>query len=444
MTMNGSGLAADLNAHARLMIGLELVQKRFFEEALPWLDQAIAQMREDMRAALCNRAVALGELGRAEEALAILGEILRHDPNYHVARLNRGHLHMQVQNHEAAIADYEKLINDPDVEAPYQHAARFGRGFSNLVLGNLREGFVDFEHRKKLQLPPRSTPEWDGSASLDGKTILIVGEMGHGDNIMFLRYAPMLQNLGAKVIAAVPSAMQPLAATIPGLLLQTKDETPRHDFWVRMMSLAHCFGTDVDTCPPPAPYRLPMKLKAKWKAGMLTGEPRFRVGLCWSGSRESQYDRVRNVPLRELAPLFEVPGVEFYSLQRDVRDGDKAAFDEMDVFDVGGKVKNFLDTACAIVGLDLVITVDTSVAHLAGSVGVETWVMLTSYRTYWLWIRGRTDSPWYPSATCFRQPRDGDWKSVVSVLKNRLSDLMGSRRAPSTKATSPETQHHVS
>ena len=434
----------DLNAHGRLMIGLELVQKRYFEEALPWLDQAIAQMQEDMRAALCNRAVALGELGRADEALSILYAILRNDPLYHVARLNLGHLLMQVQRHEDAITNYDMLIDNPDVEKPYEHAARFGRGFCNLVLGNLRDGFVDFEYRKKMKLPPRSTPEWTGKQPLDGKTILIVGEMGHGDNIMFLRYVPMLRKCGAKVIAAVPSVMQPLAATLPGLTLQTKDEAPKHDYWVRMMSLAHCFGTDVDTCPPPAPYQLPLQLKAKWKSGMLMGEPRLRVGLCWSGSRESQYDRVRNIPLRELAPLFEIPGVEFYSLQLDIRDTDKAAFDEMDIFDVGSKVKNFLDTACVIAGLDLVITVDTSVAHLAGTVGVKTWVMLTSYRTYWLWIRGRTDNPWYPSATCFRQPHDGDWKSVVAVLRARLSDFVQQGRSQSAKTTSAETMHHVS
>jgi hypothetical protein len=189
---------------------------------------------------------------------------------------------------------------------------------------------------------------------------------------------------------------------------------------------------------------LPIALKAKWKAGMLMRENCLRVGLCWSGSRESQYDRFRNIPLRDLAPLFEIPGVEFYSLQLDVRDSDQAAFDEMDIFDVGSKVKNFLDTACVIAGLDLVITVDTSVAHLAGSIGVPTWVMLTSYRTYWLWIRGRIDNPWYPSAVAFRQPKDGDWKSVVAVVKDRLGGLIETRRSLSGTATSSETQHHVS
>lgn len=399
-----------------LTVGIDLNRQRKFADALPIFEHAIAQCQEDLLAAACNRAVALGELGRADEALAILDGILAQRPEFEMARLNRGIVRMQVGRLEDAILDYRMIVDHPELS----RAARFGLGFANLVMGNLREGFEGFECRKLPPTPVPPQPEWTGQP-LAGKSILVLGEMGLGDNIMFLRYAPMLRARGAEnVFVAVPPPMKPLAECMEGITALSSGK-PRFDYWVRMMSLAHRFGTDIDSVPPPAKFNLPPALRDAWTLPMRSD--RIKVGLCWSGSRESEYDSHRNVPLAALAPVVELPGIDFYSLQIDVRDSDRAAFDAADIFDVGAKLKHFRDTACVVSALDLVITVDTSVAHLAGSLGVPTWVMLTSFRTYWLWIRDRDDCPWYPQTRAFRQTKDGDWADVVQRVRESLRSI---------------------
>lgn len=402
-------------------IGIGLNNKGQFEESLPIHEQAIAQCQEDLLSAVCNKGVALAELGRTSEAVLLFTDLLAQKPDYLPARLNRGRALMQGGRLEHAVDDYDKAIScgDPSME----QAARFGKGFAQLVMGDLREGFKGFESRRMpLYAPPPSAKQWNGQ-ELAGKTILVLGEMGLGDNIMFLRYAPMLRAIGAEVIVAVPPPMKPLAECIDGIKAISGGH-PRFDYWVRMMSLAHRFDTDLDTVPPPAQFVLSPIAKEVWQMPM---GKKLKVGLCWSGSRESEYYRHRNIPLAALAPLLEIDGVDFFSLVVDVWDGDREAFDKADVFDVGKKVQHFRDTACVVAGLDLVITCDTSVAHLAGSVGVPTWVMLTSFRTYWLWIRDRDDCPWYPRMKAFRQASDGDWAEVVNRVCESLRAILARR-----------------
>lgn len=401
-------------------------------------DAQYVKFRSD---AVIDQAVVLGEAGEAEQAMALIDDVLKAEPNNHLARINRAALLMQVQRHEEAIAEYGIVLSANSAPPTIIEAARFGTGFANLVLGNLREGFAGFEHRKKVPLPaaitdkPELTMIGDGERVPSGQTVLLVGEMGFGDNIMFLRYAPMLAAKGASVIVSVPPSIAPLARCLPSIQVHG-EHSPPFDCWARMMSLARVFGTDIDSVPTPAAFELPATAVARWRAAMTMadGGSRLRVGLCWSGNRESQYDRHRNVPFAALAPLFDAfPEAAFYSLQLDVRDGDRAAFDKSTIYDVGHKLKSFLDTACVVANLDLVITVDTSVAHLAGTVGVPTWVILTSFRTYWLWIRGRNDSPWYPSARCFRQTIDGEWGGVVAQIAGELAEFAASRVTERTK-----------
>jgi len=380
------------------------------------IDLEIAQLHENLKTSAINRAVCLGEAGRSDEAMTQIEHVIRSFPEDHTARLNYATLLMQVQRFEEAIAQYNTVLK---VDTEFNDLARFGRGFSNLVLGNLREGFIDFESRKKLDLPPGLPSEWDGVSSLDGKRLLVIGEMGFGDNIMFLRYCRELHDRGAKITVCIPPAMIPLAECLePKVNVMTEKSHANFDYYVRMMSLAYCLDTDIDCVPPPAQFNLPEAQLIRWSKAL--PQTRLKIGLCWSGSRDSQYDKFRNIPLRELTPLFSRNDIDFYSLVLDVRDDDKQAFNELPIYDVGAKIKHFRDTASFISNLDLVITVDTSIAHLAGSLGVLTWVMLTSFRTYWLWIRDRTDCPWYPSAKAFRQPTDGDWSSVVKSINAEL------------------------
>lgn len=363
--------------------------------------------------ATCDLAMRLGEAGETGEALELVEHVLALEPEHDTARVNYGTLLMQVGRYDDAIVEYDRLEH-----SRYRDLALFGKGFANLVLGNLRAGFVGFEHRKKMPLPPMPGTEWTGQPIV-GKKLVVLGDMGHGDNLMFSRYCTLLAKRGVEVTVAVPPPMQTFFQCIPGIkVADQKADVASFDFWARMMSLAFLCGTDSDSVPPPPPVHLPHVEMHRWAVGLDSNK--INVGLCWSGSRDSQYDRYRNVPLEALAPLFGVPNCDFYSLQVGIRDSDKAAFDRLPIFDIGGKVRDFRDTASFVQALDLVITVDTSIAHLAGTLGVPTRVMLTNFRTYWLWQKGRTDNPWYPGMSATRQVVDGDWTGVIDMLRKEL------------------------
>lgn len=392
----------------------------------------------------------VGEEGRTAEAMDLMSATKAFNdekhPLHHVAIFNMGTLRMQAGWMQDAITYYNEVIANGPKE--FHDLAKFSRGFSNLVLGNLRLGFEDFEYRKKGEVPqalaklPKLTAQHvypgmlsrleDGQIVTDkpltGRKVLVLGEMGFGDNIMFARYLKNIADQGGTPIVSVPPQLQTLFACLPHIQVHGK-HSPEPDYWCHMMSLAHIFRTNIDSVPPPAEFILPEAQLARWKAPMLSlsAAGRLKVGLCWSGSRKSQYDKHRSIPLHELGSVLMLPGVDFYSLQLDVRDSDRDFYDSADIFGLGDKVFSFLDTACAIKGLDLVITVDTSVAHLAGSLGVPTWVMLTKFRTYWAWIQGRTDSPWYPSMRAVMQDTDGDWSGIVDKLIGYLTDVQEQR-----------------
>lgn len=415
-------------------VGLCMTELGQNEEALSWFDRAIVILRDEMIALSSNRGKALGELGRTDEALAMFNNILRSCPNHALSYYNRGLMLMQQGAHRAAILDFDQALK----REPQNAKALFGRGFANLVLGNYAEGFRDYEYRLKDLIDEPDAPVWTGEQSLKGKTILIHGEQGHGDDIMFMRYVPAMLALGATVYAVLHPGVAPLFKNAVGVTLLTEDRTtwPKFDYWVRMMSLAWCLGTTSATVPPPAILTFD---KAEWQswrdriAALTKPDTTLRVGLCWSGSPKSRYDAHRSVPLAELAPLLSIRGAQFFSLQLGVRDGDAEIFQKFCAYDhtvdLSSGLKDFSDTAHAIAQLDLVITCDTSVAHLAGTVGVPTWIMLTAFRTYWLWIEKRTTSPWYPSARLFRQERDGDWAGVVEKIRDNLVNVIAAPAA---------------
>lgn len=342
--------------------------------------------------------------------------LVRKWPEHRESRYNRALMLAQVQRHHEAIRDYDHLLSVGC--GALTASTRFSKALSNLTLGNLREGFVDFEYRRLEVYPPRI--DWDGTSSLLGRRVLVTAEMGYGDTIMFSRYLPMLRDLGAEVAVLVPPALNRLVAAITEIAALS---VPDHALqWgcnvqIRLMSLARAFGTDILTVPSPAPFVLPQTVKSEG----------FRVGLCWSGGTKLANDVNRNVPLGLLEPLIAVPGVEFHALNPDVRESDREAFLEFGLRSTAG---DFLDTAAAISGLDLVVTVDTAVAHLAASLGIPTWIMLPWFRTYWLWLM--QPNPWYPSARCFRQPGHGDWPSVVAQVMSELHRWMLTQQSEKT------------
>jgi tetratricopeptide (TPR) repeat protein len=404
------------------MIAVALMGQEKYTEAMPYLDQSVSLLRNELIAITINRGMALGELGKSPEALQIFDNLLRSVPNDPLVHYNRGLILMQFARWDEAIAELEVLLSvDPDNDK-----ARFARGFCYLVKGDYAQGFRDYEFRKKDRIEDPGVPLWTGEQSLKGKTILVHGEQGLGDNIMFARYLPLMVERGAAVFVWTPSVVRPLLSHLEGVTLlgDDRDTWPQFDLWVRFMSLAWCFRTVQSTIP--APVALVYDNARLMEIEQLLGaKHRINVGVCWAGSLKSRYDAYRTVPLQTLAPLFDTPNVGFYSLQVDIRDSDKELFDQLvaggKLTDLRPQLKNFSDTAHIMHELDFVITVDTSVAHLAGTVGVPTLVMLTNYRTYWLWIEKQTKSPWYPSLKLFRQVQDGDWPSVVDRIYRQLT-----------------------
>lgn len=409
-----------VNGYGLALAGLDRPQ-----EAMECFDRAFVILRDEMASLSINRATSLAEMGRSSEAMLMLDGLMRSIPNNSLIRLNRALVMLQTDRYDEAISE----INIVLIREPENDKARFARGFARLVLGQYELGFKDYECRIKDDINEPDVPLWTGAEDLTWKTILVHSEMGYGDNIMFMRYVPLLVERGANVVVVVPESQRAIVPDLKRVTVATADRStwPRLDYWIRFMSLALAFKTTVKTVPRPVDLAFNPDDTGFWNE--LIASPRLKVGLCWSGSRRSRYDAWRSIPLAELAPLFDLPGVQFYSLQIDCRETDIETRSALNIIDLESYMTDFGQTAHALRQLDLVITCDTALAHLAGTVGVPTWVMLTAFRTYWLWMKGRNDTPWYPSVRFFRQREYGEWGPVVASVRQRLSEMIGVRQA---------------
>jgi tetratricopeptide (TPR) repeat protein len=343
-----------------------------------------AALRPDNAEAHHNLANALGDLGRYDEALAACRRALALDPAYAQANFT-----------EATLL---------------------------LAQGRLREGFDKYEWRWKLgTLVPRAfpVPLWNGE-DLAGRTILLHGEQGYGDTIQGLRYAPLVAARGARVVLEVPPPLRRLAASVAGVaeIIAAGQALPRFDFSCPMLSLPRAFATTLETIPADVPYlTTPPETVAQWRERLAGGA--FKVGIAWAGSPLHRNDARRSIGLETLAPLFKRDGVRWFSLQVGDHAGDLALLPQATATDLAPYLTDFAETAAAIAQLDLVITVDTAVAHLAGALGRPCWVMLR-FRPDWRWLIAREDSPWYRSLRLFRQRAPGDWNEVVARLRSAL------------------------
>jgi hypothetical protein len=302
-----------------------------------------------------------------------------------------------------------------------------------MLTGNFEAGWAAREARWRvptlaISYPKFPQPMWSGKEPLDGKTILIAADEGLGDTIQFARYVPLLAERGAHVVLVVQDPLHRLLSDLSGVSrcipMSASATLPAFDFHCPMMSLPLAFGTRLDTIPSPGPYLPPLpqgRIQA-WEQ-RLGPHQRLRVGLVWSGNPKVRYDRHRPVPLRTLSRILDVDAT-FVSLQKEPRPDDLQALrDTNQILDVSADLTDFVETAALIKCLDLVITVDTSVAHLAGALGCPTWIML-SYLPDWRWLLDRDDSPWYPTARLFRQSRIGDYEAVVERARNELLALI--------------------
>jgi tetratricopeptide (TPR) repeat protein len=410
------------NYEAAFHTAFTLSALKRYHAALPWYDRAAAIWMTQGNLLTLNRAQILGEMGRNEEAISMMNGFLVRQPNHAHAHYNRGVLRMQMDDFEGGLEDFERsLALDP---ATANGDAKFCRGFANLVLGNYLDGFRDFEHRLKDNIYAKAGPaqgeELRPEHDVSGKTILVLSVMGRGDVIQFGRFLPMLVERGANVLVTADRGTEQLFSAIPGVTVFAEtDVLPASDYWCHMMGLAHAFQITVDSVPPPLPMAYDPGLLAAWRERIPART--FNVGLCWAGSPTSRYDEHRSIPLEMLRPLTDLAGdIRFYGLQQDIRPADQAASASLPIRHIGREFKDFRQTAHALKCLDLVVTVDTSVAHMAGTVGVPTWILTTRFRTYWLWLKGRNDTPWYPSVELIRQPVHGNWPSAIAVVRERL------------------------
>ena len=415
------------------------------DEALASFDAVLALLPTHAGAA-CNRATSLRALGRLDDALAGYAQAMFLDPTMAAALINHGSLLAMLGRHQEALEDFARA----GAMFPDNAEVHWNEALCRLTMGDFPNGWREHEWRwqtNALRPGQRHFPQklWLGETSLAGRTILLHGEQGFGDMLQFCRFAPLVAAFGTpgdgsgevaeavNVVLEMPSALARLIRTMPGpqRIVAQNEKLPEFDVHCPLLSLPLALGTTLETIPASIPYLAADADQAlAWRI-RLAAVPGLRVGLVWAGNpRTAQrslaaIDRRRSLPLSRLAPLGEVPGVAFVSLQKGPRaDEARTPPRGMTLHDWTDELWDFADTAALIAGLDLVIGVDTSVVHVAGALGKPVWV-LNRYDACWRWLYGRTDSPWYPTMRLFRQARFGDWDGVIAEVAAALRQLVG-------------------
>ena len=431
------------------LLGVVRQQQGRHAEAVDLIGQALS-LRPDDAAALSNRGLSLRELGRAQEALVSCERAIRLKPDYADAHNNRGlalaslkrpvealksfdaalaiaPTHLDALNNlgiaffdmnrlgEALSAFDRALAISPD------HAhARWNRAQVLLLAGDFARGWP--EHEWRLASNPVlqrrfDKPLWLGDAPIKGKTVLLHAEQGLGDTIQFCRYAPMLAERGARVVLEVQRPLAELMRTLGGAIevVPRGEPLPAFDLHCPLLSLPLAFKTDAATIPAQAPYLRAPAGAVDWHSRLGTKRP--RIGLVWSGNPGHKRDAARSIPFYALMPLLDLDAT-FVSLQKDVRASDATVLKPSGkVIDVAESLTSFAETASLIAALDLVISVDTSVAHLAGALGKPLWLLLPQVPD-WRWLMNRDDSPWYTTARLFRQDDKRAWGPVIARVRD--------------------------
>ena len=375
-----------------------------------------------------NISNALRDLERPGEALAESELAIREDPASAVHHCNRGNALLDLGRFAEAMACYDLAV---ELDPRYA-LAHFNKGLCLLLTGKFAQGLPLYEWRKRLgsyATLARPEPAWLGDADIAGKTLLIHADQALGDTIQFCRYAKLAAQRGAQVVLAVqPQLRQLLLGLGPAIRIVAPGEQPDAcDFHCALMSLPLAFGTTLADIPAGIPYLSAEPLRAaRWRQQL--GDAGFKVGIVWQGSR-NRIDIGRSVPLDMFGRLATIPGVRLISLQKgDVPDQLRAASEDLRVevlgeeFDEGPQA--FLDSAAVMTQLDLIISCDTALAHLAGALGCPTW-LAAKHVPDWRWLLDRSDCPWYPSVRLFRQSRRGDWEEVFAAMRAELARLAG-------------------
>ena len=428
------------------------------ELALASFERAIELNAQDAQA-YNNRGIALQGLGRHERAIENFHKAIELSPGYAQAYNNLGLALQKQGRHEQALECYERALaimpdspevlthrgslylelgHFPEALASYQKAvalrpeyadAHLNEGLCRLLIGDFECGWRKYEWRLKLDRPGFEyqhfrQPLWLGKEPLEGRTIFLHAEQGLGDSIQFCRYVPEVARKGAKVILGVQPTLKRLMSHLQGAdqVLSDEEALPEFDCQCPLLSLPLAFDTRLETIPAAIPYlRADPGTANKWER-RLGSKSAARIGIVWSGNPEHKNDHNRSVGLSRMLKLASAQ-VSLVSLQRDVRpeDGELLAQNRQ-IIHFGRELTDFYETAALVSLMDLVISVDTSVAHLAGALGKKVWILLP-FAPDWRWLADQEDSPWYPSARLFRQPRHGDWDTVIEKVKSELQSL---------------------
>ncbi len=365
-----------------------------------------------------NLAHAFDGRDRLVEAQAHYELALALDPAHAEAHNNFGVLSQHLGRFDEALARYRRA----QALKPDYADAHWNEALSCLLQGDFETGWRKYEWRwRRKETPPRAfaAPLWDGSV-LAGKTILLHTEQGDGDTLQFIRYAPLVRALGGTALLDCPKSLHRLFSDVAGVdhFVSDPSALPRIDVHAPLLSLPMLLGTRLETIPAAVPYLQPRPdLAGVWRERLSQLGGR-RVGLVWRGNPAHSNDRRRSLAAAALAPLMQVAGVSAVSLQIDARPEELTALGEL--YDAGQALSDWADTAALISTLDLVVTVDTAVAHLAGALGKPVWVLL-AFAPDWRWMLDRVDSPWYPTMRLFRQPSPGDWACVVAEVAAALA-----------------------
>ena len=424
-----SMLATRNDAGAQLELEQAMAARAPREGTAPQGTQPAAQDVQQAAQGI-RMARALARAGRLDEAVAACEQLLARDPGAVDAIGTIAAIRYVQGQYEAARAGFNAVL----AAVPDEPAARTTVAMMRLADGDFTAGLAGFEARFDLpQLAafrPAGTrlPALAGGPALAGKRVLLAAEQGQGDTLQFVRYAKQLANRGATVLLEVQAPLVALLSAMPGIAGVSAQgaPSPAVDFTCPMMSLPLAFGTTIDTIPAAVPYlAVPAERRAAWRArlgapGGGAGNGQRRIGLCWSGNPGFSADQFRSIPLERFAGLLGDPRLAMHLVQTDIRDGDDALVAaHPGTVDLRRELADFADTAAVIEQLDLVITVDTAVAHLAGALGRPVWILLP-YGADWRWLQDRNDSPWYPTARLFRQAAMGDWQPVLAAVQTAL------------------------
>ncbi|MDB5921275.1 MAG: hypothetical protein JWN13_211 [Betaproteobacteria bacterium] len=395
-----------------------------YESGAKLIRRAI-KIRPDWPVLHYNLALALQRLNHPEEALVCFNRALRLKPDYVEALLNRGVTLHALKRPGEALVSFERAL----VLKPSYADAHWNEGLCQLLTGNFERGWQKLEWRwqhEKFEKARRDFPQplWTGEQSIAQKTILLHAEQGLGDTVQFCRYVRLVASKGTDVLLEVQPSLKSLLARLDNdsKVFARGEVLPAFDYHCPLLSLPLAFKTRLDTIPANVPYLSsdPTRVK-KWQAKL--GQKRaLRVGLAWCGSKDHANDANRSIRLNELAKLLSARA-QFVSLQKEVRAPDEVVLKmEKDLLHFGHELTDFADTAALVELMDLVITVDTAVAHVAGALGKPVWILLP-FAPDWRWLLDRDDSPWYPTSKLFRQSVIGDWAGVITRVNNELCAL---------------------